>query len=157
MDIEIICVGKLKEKYLKDGINEYTKRISRFAKVSIKELKDEPSTESKSEEAKVLEIEGKRIIEAIKKNNYVIALDIKGEKLSSEQLAEKIETLKIAGVSSVSFIIGGSHGLSEEVRNRADYKLSFSDMTFPHQLMRLILAEQIYRALTIEQGLPYHK
>jgi len=146
MQITIIAVGKLKEKYLKDGINEYLKRLSPYAKVNILELADEkaPDNYSENELLQVKEKEGVKILQHIKDNQYVIALVIEGELLSSEELASEIDKLITYGNSHIVFIIGGSMGLSKKVYKRADKHLSFSKMTFPHQLMRLILVEQIY-------------
>ncbi|GFR36263.1 23S rRNA (pseudouridine(1915)-N(3))-methyltransferase RlmH [Thermobrachium celere] len=159
MNITIISVGKLKEKYLKEGINEYLKRLSKYAKVDIIEVPDEkaPDNLSPKEEEMVKEKEGQGILRHIKDNMYVVALDIKGKQLSSEELAEFLSQRALLGESSIAFIIGGSLGLSQSVLNRANYKLSFSKMTFPHQLMRLILFEQIYRGFRIINGEPYHK
>lgn len=159
MNITIISVGKLKEKYLKLGIDEYSKRLSRYAKLSLVEVPDEKAPEnlSKAEEKIVKDKEGEGILKHIKEGTYVIALDLKGKMLSSEELADKLQNLGITGNSNIAFIIGGSLGLSEEVLKRADYKLCFSPMTFPHQLMKLILLEQIYRGFRIIKGEPYHK
>ena len=159
MQITIIAVGKLKEKYLKDGINEYLKRLSPYAKVNILELADEkaPDNYSENELLQVKEKEGVKILQHIKDNQYVIALVIEGELLSSEELASEIDKLITYGNSHIVFIIGGSMGLSKKVYKRADKHLSFSKMTFPHQLMRLILVEQIYRAVKINKGETYHK
>jgi 23S rRNA (pseudouridine1915-N3)-methyltransferase len=159
MNISIITVGKLKEKYLKDGIDEYKKRLSRYCSIDIFEVQDEKAPEnlSEKEEEQVKEKEGQGILKYIKDNTYVVALDIKGKLLSSEELSDFIGERGLKGDSSIAFIIGGSLGLSSEVLQRADYKLSFSKMTFPHQLMRLILLEQIYRGFRILKGEPYHK
>ncbi|WP_027308670.1 23S rRNA (pseudouridine(1915)-N(3))-methyltransferase RlmH [Caloramator sp. ALD01] len=159
MNITIVSVGKLKEKYLKEGINEYLKRLSKYAKVDIIEVPDEKAPEnlSKREEEMVKEKEGQGILKYIKENMYVIVLDIKGKQLSSEELADFLSQRAILGESNIAFVIGGSLGLSQTVLNRANYKLSFSKMTFPHQLMRLILLEQIYRGFRIINGEPYHK
>lgn len=159
MDIRLIAVGRMKEKYLNDGIAEYRKRISRFASFNIVEIKDESAPENLSakELEKVKEVEGKRILEAIKPGEYVIALVVKGKRLTSEEFSALFSDVKLRGFSKITFLIGGSNGLSDEVMARADLSLSFSSFTFPHQLMRLILTEQIYRALTIEAGIPYHK
>lgn len=159
MHITIIAVGKLKEKYLKDGINEYLKRLSSYVKITILEVADEkaPDNFSEKELLQVKEKEGERILQLIKDNQYVIALVIEGESLSSEDFAIEIDKLVTYGKSNIVFVIGGSLGLSEEVNKRADKRLSFSKMTFPHQLMRLILVEQIYRALKINKGETYHK
>lgn len=159
MRISIIGVGKIKEKYLKQGIQEYTKRLSAYAKVDIIELADEKAPEnlSEAEMEEVKRKEGERILNALQSDMYVITLEIEGKMLTSEQLAAKMEDLATYGKSKVAFVIGGSLGLSEDVRKRSDYNLSFSKMTFPHQLMRLILLEQIYRGFKINRGEPYHK
>ncbi|GIW48600.1 MAG: ribosomal RNA large subunit methyltransferase H [Caloramator sp.] len=159
MNITIVSVGKLKEKYLKEGINEYLKRLSKYAKVDIIEVPDEKAPEnlSNKEEEMVKEKEGQGILKYIKDNMYVVVLDIKGKQLSSEELADFLSQRAILGESNIAFVIGGSLGLSQTVLNRANYKLSFSKMTFPHQLMRLILLEQIYRGFRIINGEPYHK
>lgn len=159
MQITIITVGKLKEKYLKEGINEYLKRLSPYVKISIIEVSDEksPDNYSENELLQVKEKEGDKVLLHIKDNQYVIALVIEGESLSSEDLASEIDKLITYGKSHIVFIIGGSLGLSKEVYKRADKHLSFSKMTFPHQLMRLILVEQIYRVFKINKGETYHK
>lgn len=159
MNITVVCIGKLKEKYWEDAIKEYSKRLSKYCKLQIEELKetrisDKPTA---AEEMAVKEAEGKAILAKLKKDTYVITLEIKGKSLSSEDLAEKMETLSINGKSDVAFVIGGSLGLSEEVSRRADFKLSFSAMTFPHQMIRVFLLEQIYRAYKINRGETYHK
>ena len=159
MNISVISVGKLKEKYLKLGIEEFSKRLSKYCKLDLIELEDEKCPENLSE--KDMEIvknkEGQRILSKIKNNSYVIALAIDGKNLSSEELADTMSKLAVRGNSHITFIIGGSLGLSDEVLKRADYKLSFSKMTFPHQLMKLILLEQVYRAFRINNNEPYHK
>ena len=159
MRINIVCVGKIKEKYLKLGIDEFKKRLSKYCKLEIRELEDEKAPENLSDKEMLMikEKEGKKILSKIKDNSYVIALAIDGKNLSSEELAETINKLGVRGISNITFVIGGSLGLSDEVLSRADYKLSFSKMTFPHQLMRLILLEQVYRAYRINNGEPYHK
>ena len=159
MRINIVCVGKIKEKYLKLGIDEFKKRLSKYCKLEIIELEDEKALENLSDKEMLIikEKEGKKILSKIKDNSYVIALAIDGKNLSSEELAQTINKLGVRGVSNITFVIGGSLGLSDEVLSRADYKLSFSKMTFPHQLMRLILLEQVYRAYRINNGEPYHK
>ena len=141
MRINIVCVGKIKEKYLKLGIDEFKKRLSKYCKLEIIELEDEKAPENLSDKEMLMikEKEGKKILSKIKDNSYVIALAIDGKNLSSEELAETINKLGVRGISNITFVIGGSLGLSDEVLSRADYKLSFSKMTFPHQLMRLIL------------------
>ena len=159
MRINIVCVGKIKEKYLKLGIDEFKKRLSKYCKLEIIELEDEKAPENLSDKEMLIikEKEGKKILSKIKDNSYVIALAIDGKNLSSEELAQTINKLGVRGVSNITFVIGCSLGLSDEVLSRADYKLSFSKMTFPHQLMRLILLEQVYRAYRINNGEPYHK
>ncbi|MFT4414556.1 23S rRNA (pseudouridine(1915)-N(3))-methyltransferase RlmH [Fredinandcohnia humi] len=159
MNITIITIGKLKEKYLTQGINEYLKRLTAYAKVEVVELADEKAPEnlSESEMEQVKQKEGERILAKLSDDTHVIALAIEGKMKSSEQLALDIEKLATYGKSKIAFIIGGSLGLSNEVMKRANDTLSFSKMTFPHQLMRLILLEQIYRAFRINRGEPYHK
>ena len=159
MKIKIVTVGKLKEKYLKDGIAEYSKRISRFATVDMIELADEktPDRASDSENEKILELEGNRIISKIGDREFVIVLAIEGKTLSSEEFSKQLEQASINGYSTLTFVIGGSLGLSPQVKKRANLFLSFGRLTLPHQLMRLVLTEQIYRAFTIQQGSPYHK
>ena len=159
MKIKVVTVGKLKEKYLKDGIAEYSKRISRFAKLEMIELADEktPDRASESENQKILEIEGQRILSKVGDRDFVIALAIEGKTLSSEEFSKQLEEASIKGFSTLTFIIGGSLGLAQDVKNRANLSVSFGRLTLPHQLMRLVLVEQIYRAFTIQQGSPYHK
>lgn len=159
MNISIITVGKLKEKYLKQGIGEYVKRLSAYAKIDIIEIPDEkaPETLSEMEMLQVKAKEGERILAKISDDTHVIALAIEGKMKSSEELAETIDKLATYGKSKIAFVIGGSLGLSEDVMKRANDTLSFSKMTFPHQLMRLILVEQVYRAFRINRGEPYHK
>lgn len=159
MNISIITVGKLKEKYLKEAVSEYSKRLSKYCKLEIIEVPDEkaPETMSRAEEEAVKQKEGQAILKHVKNDTYVVALAIDGKMLSSESFSEFINDLGIRGKSNIAFIIGGSLGLSEEVLRRADYKLSFSPMTFPHQLMRVILLEQIYRGFKIMRGEVYHK
>lgn len=159
MNIQIICIGKLKEKYWTEAIKEYSKRLSRFCTLEIVELKESllPNNASPADEEKVKLEEGREILKAIKDGTYVITLEIKGKSLSSEELASKIDELGIIGRSNVAFVIGGSLGLSPEVSKRADFKLSFSKMTFPHQMMRVILLEQIYRSFKINRHEAYHK
>ncbi len=159
MKVTLICVGKLKEKYLSQGVEEYVKRLGRYCSLEITEVMDEKTPDGASEalEEQIRKREGERILKALKEDSYCIALAIDGKMLSSEELADKIDHLGISGVSHISFIIGGSLGLSQEVLNRADFKLSFSKMTFPHQLMRMILLEQIYRSYRIISNQPYHK
>mgnify|MGYP004486411207 FL=1 len=159
MKIKIVTVGKLKEKYLKDGIAEYSKRISRFATIEIIELADEktPDRASDSENQKILELEGNRILSKIGDREFVVVLAIEGKTLSSEEFSKQLEQASINGFSTLTFVIGGSLGLSKEVKKRANLSVSFGRLTLPHQLMRLVLTEQIYRAFTIQQGSPYHK
>ncbi|MCF2669354.1 MULTISPECIES: 23S rRNA (pseudouridine(1915)-N(3))-methyltransferase RlmH [Lachnospiraceae] len=159
MKITLITVGKIKEKYLKDAIAEYSKRLSRYCKLEIIEVTDEktPDHASESVEDAIRSKEAERIQKYIKEDAYIITLEIGGKQLASEELAEKIDKLGIQGVSHIIFIIGGSIGLGREVLSRSDYALSFSKMTFPHQLMRVILLEQIYRSYRIINGEPYHK
>ena len=168
MKIDIVCVGKVKESFYRDAINEYTKRLSRYADVNIIEVADEktPDRASETEEKEIRRREGERILKYLKtgsgsQNNsgkaFIITLEINGKEIDSVQLAEKINSLGVDGVSHIQFVIGGSLGLSDEVTKLADYHLSFSKMTFPHQLMRVILLEQIYRSYRIISGEPYHK
>ncbi|MGE8204806.1 23S rRNA (pseudouridine(1915)-N(3))-methyltransferase RlmH [Heyndrickxia sp. NPDC080065] len=159
MNISIISVGKLKEKYLKQGIDEYLKRLSSYAKVEIIEVPDEKAPEilSETEMEQVKEKEGERILAKIHPDTHVIALAIQGKMKTSEELADSIDKLGTYGKSKIAFVIGGSLGLSETVMKRANESLSFSKMTFPHQLMRLVLVEQVYRAFRIMRGEPYHK
>ena len=159
MKIKVVTVGKLKEKYLKDGIAEYSKRIARFAKLEMIELADEktPDRASESENQKILEIEGQRILSKVGDRDFVIVLAIEGKTLSSEEFSKQLEEASIKGFSTLTFIIGGSLGLSQDVKKTANISVSFGRLTLPHQLMRLVLVEQIYRAFTIQQGSPYHK
>ena len=159
MRITIICVGKIKEKYLNDAIQEYSKRLSKHCKLEVIEVSDEKTIENASDAVnkQIKDREGERILKYIKEDAYVITLEILGKMITSPELAEKIENLGIRGISNITFVIGGSLGLSDNVSKRADYKLSFSKMTFPHQLMRVILLEQIYRAYRINNNEPYHK
>ena len=159
MKIKVVTVGKLKEKYLKDGITEYSKRISRFAKLEMIELADEktPDRASESENQKILEIEGQRILSKVGDRDFVIVLAIEGKTFSSEEFSKQLEEASIKGFSTLTFIIGGSLGLAQDVQKRANLSISFGRLTLPHQLMRLVLVEQIYRAFTIQQGSPYHK
>ena len=159
MKITVITVGKIKEKYLEDAIAEYSKRLSRYCKLEIIQVADEKTPDRASEvvETQIKDKEGERILSHIKDTAYVVALAIEGKMISSEELAELIDGLGVRGESHIQFVIGGSLGLSKKVLERADYKLSFSRMTFPHQLMRVILLEQIYRSYRIIHGCPYHK
>lgn len=159
MKITLITVGKIKEKYLKDAIAEYSKRLSRYCKLEIVEVADEktPDNASDTVEDAIRDKEGERILKYIKEDAYVITLEIAGKMLTSEEMAEKIEKLGVQGTSHIIFVIGGSIGLGKEILKRSDYALSFSKMTFPHQLMRVILLEQIYRSYRIINHEPYHK
>jgi 23S rRNA (pseudouridine1915-N3)-methyltransferase len=159
MKITLVTVGKIKEKFYTDAIAEYSKRLSRYCKLEILQVADEktPDRASEAEERQIKEKEGDRILAQIKDTSYVIVLAIEGKQLSSEELAAKLDQLGVSGRSDLVFVIGGSLGLSEAVMRRADYALSFSRMTFPHQLMRVVLLEQIYRGFRINAGEPYHK
>ena len=159
MRISLITVGKIKEKYLRDAIAEYSKRLSRYCKLEIIEVMDEKTPDHAGEAAEktIRDKEAERILKYIKEGSYIFTLEILGKQLTSEELSEKIDRLGIQGESHLVFIIGGSLGLGEEISRRADYALSFSKMTFPHQLMRVILLEQIYRSYRIINGEPYHK
>jgi len=159
MKITLITVGKIKEKFYKDAIDEYSKRLSRYCKLQILELPDEKTPDGISEnmEIQIKNKEGEKIISSIKGDAYVVALAINGKEYASEKLAEHIGSLGVKGNSHIIFIIGGSLGLSESILKKADEKISFSKMTFPHQLMRVILLEQIYRAYRIINNEPYHK
>jgi 23S rRNA (pseudouridine1915-N3)-methyltransferase len=159
MKITILTVGKIKEKYLKDAISEYTKRLSKYCKLDIVEVADEKTPDNASEvvENQIRSKEAERILKHVKEDAFVITLEINGKQLTSEELAKKIDTLGIQGHSHIIFIIGGSIGLGTEVLSRSNFALSFSKMTFPHQLMRVILLEQVYRSYRIINGEPYHK
>ncbi len=159
MRISLITVGKIKEKYLRDAIAEYSKRLSRYCKLEIIEVMDEKTPDHAGEAAEkfIRDKEAERILKYIKEGSYIFTLEILGKQLTSEELSEKIDSLGIQGESHLVFIIGGSLGLGEEILRRSDYALSFSKMTFPHQLMRVILLEQIYRSYRIINGEPYHK
>ncbi len=156
MKINIVAVGKVKEKYFADGITEYIKRLTRFATVKVTEIKEELLLKDGEAEKKLtIEREGERILPELK--GYVFALAVEGKKVSSEKFSEKLAELKNSGTGEITFVIGGSYGLSDSVKKKADILLSFSDMTFPHTLMRLILTEQLYRAFMIDAGSSYHK
>ena len=159
MKITVIAVGKIKEKYLRDAIAEYAKRLSKYCKLELLEVADEktPDAASPAVERSIRQKEGERILRYVREDAYVVTLEIGGQMLDSVEFSRKLERLGIQGKSHITFIIGGSIGLSPEVSSRADYALSFSKMTFPHQLMRVILLEQIYRAQRITSGEPYHK
>ncbi len=159
MRIDICCVGKIKEKYFKEAIKEYSKRLSRYCRIEIIEVADEktPDKAGKAQEEAIKEKEGERLLSKLSEKAYVIALAIDGKAFDSIELSEKIDKLGIQGISHLQFVIGGSLGLHKEVLKRADFHLSFSNMTFPHQLMRVILLEQIYRSYRIINNEPYHK
>lgn len=159
MKITIVSVGKIKEKFYRDAIYEYEKRLSRYCKFEMIEVADEktPDNASEAEENRIKEKEAERILSHLKEDAYVVTLEISGKKLDSVSFAEYIRQKTVYGVSHLQFVIGGSLGLHQKVSDRSDFKLSFSDMTFPHQLMRVILTEQIYRAFRINAGEPYHK
>ena len=159
MKITVITVGKIKEKFTRDAIAEYTKRLSKYCKLEIIEVADEKTQENASNIVcnQIRQKEGERILKYIREDAFVVTLEIKGKLLTSEELAEKIEKLGVQGTSHIIFVIGGSIGLSQEVMGKSNLALSFSKMTFPHQLMRVILLEQIYRSYRIISGEPYHK
>ena len=159
MNITILCVGQIKEKYFRDAIAEYQKRLSRYCKLQMIEVADEKTKENASEAENDLirKKEGERLLKHIKDSDYCITLEIDGRMLTSEGLSKEIDRLGLAGKSSLVFVIGGSIGLDTAVLKRSDYALSFSKMTFPHQLMRVILLEQIYRSYRIMRCEPYHK
>lgn len=159
MNITVITVGKLKEKYLKDAIEEYSKRLTRYCKLDIVELQDEktPDNASEKEEVQIKEKEGQIILSKVKENAYVVVMDLNGKHITSEEFSAFIQNCGVMGNSNITFIIGGSLGLSQEVIKRANYKLCFSKMTFPHQLFRVMLLEQVYRAFRIMKNEPYHK
>lgn len=159
MKITVITVGKIKEKYLKDAIFEYSKRLGKYCKLEIIEVADEKTPDHASEalEDHIRAKEAERILKQTKDDAYIITLEIQGKQLTSEEFAEKMEKLAVTGTSHIIFIIGGSIGLGKAVLEKSDYALSFSKMTFPHQLMRVILLEQIYRGYRIMNGEPYHK
>jgi len=157
--INIICVGKIKENYLKDAINEYTKRLSKYTNLKIIELADEKikNNSSLKEEILIKNKKEQNILNNIKKDSYIICLDLKGKQYTSEEFSQKIDNISLTGNSSITFIIGGSLGLSEEILTEANELISFSKMTFPHQLFRVFLLEQIYRAFKISNNETYHK
>lgn len=159
MKITLITVGKIKERYLRDAAAEYVKRLGKYCKLEIIETADEKTPDHASEtvEEAIRAKEAERILRYIREDAFVITLEILGKQLSSEELAKKIETLGVQGQSHIIFVIGGSIGLGKEVLERSDFALSFSKMTFPHQLMRVILLEQVYRSFRIINGEPYHK
>ena len=158
MKVTLICVGKVKEKFYRHAIKEYEKRLGAYIKVNTIEISDEKvKVENDSEIALAMEKEGNSILSKIKDNQYVITLEILGKNLSSEEFASKIDNLMLTSKSDVVLVIGGSYGLSDSVKKRSDFALSFSRMTFPHQMMRVILLEQVYRAYRIISGASYHK
>lgn len=155
MNINLICIGKIKDKYIIDGINEFSKRIQAFAKLKIIELKEDGNDFNRDLS---IEKESEDILKTLEKNKgYNILLDISGKNISSEEMAKEIENLTVKGFSTINFIIGGSYGVSQKVRDASHFRLSFSKMTFPHQLMRLIMMEQLYRWLSILKNIKYHK
>lgn len=158
--VNTICIGKIKEKYFTDAINEYSKRLSAFCKFSVIELAEEKirsNTPNASQIDEVIESEGKRILQKINSSDYVVAMCIEGKMMSSEELSDTLDKISLMGKSTVDFVIGGSYGLSNSVKSRAELKLSMSKMTFPHQMARMILSEQIYRAFEISTNGKYHK
>ncbi len=159
MKIDIVTVGKVKEAFYREAIDEFLKRLSKYVKVQCIEVPDEktPDGASLTMEEQIKQKEGERILKHLKEDAYVITLEIKGKQLDSVSFSQKLETLAIQGKSHIQFVIGGSLGLHQGVMNRSDYALSFSNMTFPHQLMKVVLLEQIYRAYRIISGEPYHK
>lgn len=159
MNIDIVCVGKIKEKYLVEAISEYSKRLQRYCSLNIYEVQDEktPDNASQTVNEKIKEAEAAKLKKYLKDDAFIVSLEINGKQLSSEELAEKISSLGTYGTSNIQFVIGGSLGLHNSITSMADYHLSFSKMTFPHQLMRVILLEQIYRSYRINSNEPYHK
>lgn len=159
MKVKLVTVGKLKEKYLKDGIAEYSKRLSRFAKLEMVELADEktPDKASPAENQQIMEKEANRILGKIADREFVVVLAIEGQQFPSEKFSQILQETTIKGFSDITFVIGGSLGLAPRVKKRANLLMSFGKLTLPHQLMRLVLVEQIYRAFMIQQGSPYHK
>lgn len=158
LSVNIICVGKLKESYLRDAIDEYSKRMRTLCRLSIIELPEERSSDdpSAAEIVRVITAESERIMQKLGKGDYVIAMCVEGRNISSEELSAKLEDISMRS-STVDLIIGGSWGLSDELKSRADFKLSMGKMTFPHQLCRVMLLEQVYRAFQISKGTKYHK
>lgn len=159
LNVNIICVGNLKEKYWRDACDEYAKRLGSFCKFQIIEIGESrlPKSYSNADILKVVDTEGERILEKCAAGSFVVAMCIEGRELSSVQLAQKLKQIAVNGKSRINFIIGGSYGLSEAVKSRADLRLSMSPMTFPHQLARVMLCEQIYRAFSINADTKYHK
>lgn len=159
MRVTALTVGKIKETYLKEGIKEYAKRLSKYCKLEIVEVADEktPDFLDGSQVELVLKKEGERLLKCLPKDAYVVTLEISGQQLTSQQFASKIDSLAVGGVSHIVFVIGGSLGLGKNILEKSDFSLSFSKMTFPHQLMRVILLEQLYRSFRIQNHQPYHK
>ncbi|HZK01407.1 MAG TPA: 23S rRNA (pseudouridine(1915)-N(3))-methyltransferase RlmH [Anaerovoracaceae bacterium] len=159
MNLQIVCVGKLKEKYWTEALSEYRKRLNRFCNLSIAEVREEPipNNASVAQSNYVKQKEGKSLAAQLKPGSYIVALDINGSELTSVELAQKINDLGIGGRSDISFIIGGSLGLSEDILKRCDLRLSFSKLTFPHQMIRVVLLEQLYRSFKINRNETYHK
>ncbi|KUO61921.1 MAG: 23S rRNA (pseudouridine(1915)-N(3))-methyltransferase RlmH [Gracilibacter sp. BRH_c7a] len=159
LQVKIIAVGKIKEKYMQEGIKEYVKRLRSYARLNIIEVDDEPCPEKASalEEARIKQKEAERLLKAISERAFVILLDIKGQELSSTELAQLFEERALSGQSDITFVIGGSLGISKDIESRANLRWSFSKLTFPHQMIRLVLLEQVYRACKINKGEPYHK
>lgn len=158
MKISIVASGKIKEKYLREGINEFVKRLKPFTQIEFLEINEEkmPDNPSPAQKTATLKAEGERLLKKVPRNSYLIVLDVSGKLISSEELSHKIDTLTLSGHSHITFLIGGAFGLSQEIRNRADERISFSRMTFTHQMIRLLLTEQIYRAFKISRGEKYH-
>ena len=158
MKISIVAAGKIKEKYLRDGIAEFTKRLKPFTQIEFLEINEEKMKDNPSpaEKAAVLKAEGERLLKKVPAGSYLIVLDVVGKSISSEELSQKIDTLTLNGHSHITFLIGGAFGLSQEIRDRADERISFSRMTFTHQMIRLLLIEQIYRAFKVSRGEKYH-
>ena len=159
LHIDIVCIGKIKEKFFQDAINEYYKRLSKYCVLNIIELQDEkiPSSLNKNNENLIKQKESNKIIEHIKKGSYIICLDLTGKEPTSEELAQNINSLSLSGITNITFVIGGSLGMSLELLNSADQKLCFSKLTFPHQMIRLFLLEQLFRSFKILNGETYHR
>jgi len=159
LHIDIICVGKIKEHYLKDAISEYTKRLSKYCSLSIIELSDEqvPNNLNNSLAEKIKQAESNNLLSHVKKDSYVICLDLKGKQYTSEEFSEKIENIALNGNSNITFIIGGTLGVTGDLRKKANELICFSKMTFPHQLIRVFLLEQIFRAFKISNNETYHR
>lgn len=159
MRIDLLCVGSVKESFFREAIAEYSKRLSRYVKLNIFEVKDEktPDNASEKEKIQIMKTEAKRLEKYIAQDAYLVALAIEGKEMSSEKFANHLSMLEVNGKSHLQFIIGGSLGIDEELKRKADFSISFSEMTFPHQLIRIVLLEQIYRAYRIKNNEPYHK